>query len=204
MSSTPSIEAVPTPYGRTVFRSRLEADWARTLDINGIAWEYEPETITLFSGVDYLPDFRLPDLGTWIEVKGPGVPRVEKAYELARNRACHCTAGCSCRWAGGELVLIGRESLRDDGPRRTRHGYTNWETAHGVNAHFATCPMCRRNQWIRLGRRPACRACAFPLHAATVMHRAVDRRLRFAEAADGVSQVFGGGVFPGESEWGTP
>ncbi|MET8978974.1 hypothetical protein ABZX85_25475 [Streptomyces sp. NPDC004539] len=52
MVSTPdvpdaSIDAVPTRYGDTTFRSRLEADWAATLDGNGIRWEYEPETITL-------------------------------------------------------------------------------------------------------------------------------------------------------------
>lgn len=30
------IEAVPTEYGGTTFRSRLEADWARTLDTQSI------------------------------------------------------------------------------------------------------------------------------------------------------------------------
>ncbi|WP_318209438.1 MULTISPECIES: hypothetical protein [unclassified Streptomyces] len=73
----PSIDAVPTVYGNTMFRSRLEADWAATLDVNGIAWQYEPETISLEPGALYLPDFWLPDLGTWIEVKGPGIPRTE-------------------------------------------------------------------------------------------------------------------------------
>ncbi|MFI6281840.1 hypothetical protein [Streptomyces sp. NPDC050988] len=37
----PSVDAIPTRYGHTTFRSRLEADWAATLDGNGIQREYE-------------------------------------------------------------------------------------------------------------------------------------------------------------------
>lgn len=181
-----TFDAVPTPYDGTTFRSRLEADWARTLDINGITWEYEPETITLPSGVTYIPDFWLPTLGTWIEVKGPGIPRIEKAYELARDRACCCTRNCTCQWPGGELVLIGHESLRDDGPRRTRHGYTNWATAHGASAYFTTCLNCAQKQWTRISRRLECRACLVPMHHDdTVLYRAAEKRLRFAEPTDG-------------------
>ncbi|MEV6313391.1 hypothetical protein AB0M10_32980 [Streptomyces sp. NPDC051840] len=165
-------DAVPTPYDGTTFRSRLEADWARTLNLNNIRWEYEPETFTLPSGTTYIPDFRLPDLGTWIEVKGPNVPRIEKTHEFAQTR--------------DELVLVGYEPLRDDGPRRTRHGYTNWATAHGPSAYFTTCVHCGQSQWIRISRRLECRACLVPLnHDGTVLHRAHDRRLRFAEPTDG-------------------
>src|SRR5690606_22892638 len=78
-----ALEAVPTYYHGTWFRSRLEADWAATLDQYGIAWTYEPETITLPSGKTYVPDFWLPDHDTWLEVKGPGVPGLDKAHEFA-------------------------------------------------------------------------------------------------------------------------
>ncbi|MEU5979408.1 hypothetical protein [Streptomyces sp. NPDC047315] len=182
----PHLEAVPTPYDGVTFRSRLEAEWAQTLNLNKIAWEYEPETITLPSGATYIPDFWLPQLGTWIEVKGPNVPRIEKAYEHARERASHS----SSRWPEGELVLIGREPLRDAGPRRTRHGYANWETAYGPSAYFTTCLSCRASQWIPLSRHLPCRACRFLLHREDVgLHRAVDRRLRFAEPTDGWESI---------------
>ena len=82
----PSIEAKPATYHGVVFRSTLEANWAATLDQFGIVWEYEPEVFTLPSGTTYIPDFRLPELGTWLEVKGPTVPRIEKAVELGRDR----------------------------------------------------------------------------------------------------------------------
>lgn len=181
-----TIDAVPTLYGGTTFRSRLEAEWAETLSINGIVWQYEPQTLTLPSGTTYIPDFWLPTLGTWIEVKGPGIPRVEKAYELGRDRSCDCSGKCTCRWLGGELVLIGREPLRDDGLRRTRHGYTNWDTAYGPSAYFVTCVGCAQSQWTRISRRLPCRACGFPMHIDdTALLRAADKRLRFAEPTDG-------------------
>ncbi len=139
----PSMDAVPTRYGDTTFRSRLEADWAATLDGNGIRWEYEPETLTLDSGTLYLPDFWLPELGTWIEVKGPGIPRTEKAEELARTRTCRCEGSCTCRWPGGEFVLLGKPSLASDWNEpghRPRSGYANWATPFGPTAYFVTCP----------------------------------------------------------------
>ncbi|WP_146610425.1 MULTISPECIES: hypothetical protein [unclassified Streptomyces] len=92
------IEAVPTECSGTTFRSRLEADWACTLDTHSILWQYEPERITLLSGAHYLPDFWLPEIGTWLEVKGPSTPRKEKAVELGKARACHCDGPCACAW----------------------------------------------------------------------------------------------------------
>lgn len=106
------MDAVPTTYASTRFRSRLEADWAVTLDGLGILWEYEPELIVLPSGTQYVPDFWLPEVGTWLEVKGPNTPRREKATELGKVRACHCTGACSCRWPAGQLVLLGWPSHR--------------------------------------------------------------------------------------------
>ncbi|MFJ3799916.1 hypothetical protein ACIPSJ_26980 [Streptomyces sp. NPDC090088] len=192
MTSTPdvpdaSIDAVPTRYGDTTFRSRLEADWAATLDGNGIKWEYEPATITLDSGALYLPDFWLPEIGTWIEVKGPGIPRTEKTEELARTRACRCQTSCTCRWPGGEFVLLGRPSLpcdRTEPGHRPRSGYANWETPFGPTAYFVTCRGCTRAQWITLRRPWRCRACRALLEKEQA-HRPVDRFVRFVETSIG-------------------
>lgn len=63
--------AIETRYAGCRFRSRLEARWAVFFDQADIPWEYEPEGFIV--GPDqrpYLPDFRLPDCGTWVEVKG--------------------------------------------------------------------------------------------------------------------------------------
>jgi hypothetical protein len=180
---TPTIDAVPTDYRGTTFRSRLEADWATTLDANHIEWTYEPETITLPSGATYIPDFWLPELGTWIEVKGPGIPRVEKTIELAELRACHCDGDCTCRWPGGELVILGRTALPWEPGARGHQpacGYANWETPFGPSAYCIGCPGCGRTQWITLRRPWRCRVCRFLLEKQPA-HRGIDRRLRFAE-----------------------
>lgn len=63
------ISPIPTRYKGYHFRSRLEARWAVFFDAMGIAWEYEPQGFDI-DGTWYLPDFRLTDSGTWIEVKG--------------------------------------------------------------------------------------------------------------------------------------
>lgn len=73
------IKAIETRYAGCHFRSRLEARWAVFFDAAGIAWEYEPEGFESEHG-RYLPDFYLPDTGTWVEVKGTN--------EAAREALC--------------------------------------------------------------------------------------------------------------------
>jgi hypothetical protein len=50
-------------------RSRLEARWAIFFDVLGVRWEYEKDGYVLNSG-RYLPDFWMPDLECFIEIKG--------------------------------------------------------------------------------------------------------------------------------------
>ena len=64
------IKAIETFYKGFRFRSRLEARWAVFFDAMGVNWLYEPEGFELPNGMYYLPDFYLPDLGIWVEVKG--------------------------------------------------------------------------------------------------------------------------------------
>lgn len=62
------LKAIETRYKGYRFRSRLEARWAVFFDALGVKWEYEPEGYHLPSG-PYLPDFLLPEVDAWIEVK---------------------------------------------------------------------------------------------------------------------------------------
>lgn len=55
---------IQTEYNGYKFRSRLEAQWAVFFDTIGIEYQYEPE-----DGTRYLPDFYLPKLNLWVEVK---------------------------------------------------------------------------------------------------------------------------------------
>lgn len=171
-----TIAALPTIYRGTEFRSLLEASWAATLDSLHIAWEYEPETFTLTSGVKYLPDFHLTEIGTWLEVKGPGVPRVEKAYELGEMLACGCDdVACTCRWPGGEMVIVGHppapiDPWTDEAYRRwpaaakaklvRRHGgFIRWTSTRRHNSWMTRCSGCARVLWVESARLRRCPAC---------------------------------------------
>jgi len=65
--------SIKTRYNDILFRSKLEADWARLFDALGVKWEYEREG-RYFGDVFYLPDFWLPMSRQYVEVKGEFEP----------------------------------------------------------------------------------------------------------------------------------
>lgn len=180
----PSIAAVPRRYAGVNFRSTLEADWASTLDDIGILWEYEPATITLPSGTTYIPDFFLPELGTWIEVKGPGVPRIEKAIEFAETVACSCGRAGRCVRRECQMVLIGLP------PVKGRHTYRRvacWTSAAGDWPCLMRCFACRCHFWEKGRSKPACRNCG----QVTDFYWQVEE-VEFGEASRVLSDLSGG------------
>jgi hypothetical protein len=80
------IRPIETHYAGCRFRSRLEARWAVYFDALGIRWEYEPEGYELPDGTCYLPDFWLPQVGLFAEVK----PRTFTPAEVAKAAALPC------------------------------------------------------------------------------------------------------------------
>jgi len=62
------VEAIETHYKGYKFRSRLEARWAVFFNQMRITFQYEAEGYKLPSGW-YLPDFWLPQVKMWAEVK---------------------------------------------------------------------------------------------------------------------------------------
>lgn len=78
---------LPTSYSGHVFRSRLEARFAVLFDEMGIRWEYEPEGFELPHGL-YVPDFWLPELRTWFEVK-PDWEDVAEAFRITADLCAH-------------------------------------------------------------------------------------------------------------------
>ena len=83
------------------FRSRLEARWAVYFDTLGIEWDYELQGFIL-GDLCYLPDFWLPQVCMWAEVKSVGLKPIEweKCQRLA-NESRHPV-----------LMLIGTPDLR--------------------------------------------------------------------------------------------
>lgn len=81
------LKAIETKYNGFTFRSRMEARWAVFMDSLGVKYNYEPEAYELDKGLVYLPDFWVPSLETFIEIK-PDKPKAHeehKAMLLARQ-----------------------------------------------------------------------------------------------------------------------
>lgn len=64
-----NIKAIPTLYKGIEFRSQLEAKVALFFDECGIKYQYEPDNFT-DGEHGYRPDFYLPDVDAYAEVKG--------------------------------------------------------------------------------------------------------------------------------------
>lgn len=105
------IKAIETHYKGYRFRSRLEARWAVFFDTLGITWEYEKEGFRLGQAGRYLPDFWLPQVSMWTEVKPASLSadEIAKCAALAQgtNRECLLLVGMptdrayhAIAWAG--------------------------------------------------------------------------------------------------------
>jgi len=63
------IKPIATRYGNNFFRSRLEARWGIFFDELGIQFSYELEGYEINASERYLPDFYLPKVSLFAEVK---------------------------------------------------------------------------------------------------------------------------------------
>jgi hypothetical protein len=86
------MKPIETIYKGYRFRSRLEARWAVYFDAIGIVWEYEKEGYKFKNRIKYLPDFWLPQVNMWAEVK-PNCfdeQELEKVELLVRETCYSC------------------------------------------------------------------------------------------------------------------
>lgn len=111
--ASPSIKAIETLYNGIRFRSRLEARWAVFFDCLDIRYLYEHEGYT-DGRTRYLPDFFLPDLGCFVEIKPKdfGADGIKKASMLSRSGVpvylFSGDVGCTAiKFIGGEVYLYG-------------------------------------------------------------------------------------------------
>lgn len=81
--SVHNLKPIETYYDGYKFRSKLEARWATFFNEAGIKYEYEKEAYNL-GDCYYTPDFWLPELKRWVEVKGQEPTEIEthKLYKL--------------------------------------------------------------------------------------------------------------------------
>ena len=80
------IKPIETMHKGYKFRSRLEARWAIFFEALGIDFEYELEGFYIEDHGNYLPDFYLPDLDCWVEIKPTKISDAvfEKMCDFAR------------------------------------------------------------------------------------------------------------------------
>jgi len=104
------VKPIQTRYNDFHFRSRVEARWAVALDHLGIIYEYEIEGYHLDGGQLYLPDFWLPQVSMWAEVKAEPL----NANEVAKAKALARSSGFPV------LMLVGQPENKP---------YTAWEWA---------------------------------------------------------------------------
>jgi hypothetical protein len=64
-----TLKAIETSYRGCRMRSRLEARYAVAFDAMGLDWQYEVEGYDLGGRTLYLPDFWLPELEVFVEIK---------------------------------------------------------------------------------------------------------------------------------------
>ena len=92
------MKALPTSYLGYSFRSRLEARWAVFFNGAGVEYWYESQGYRLsLGGQCYLPDFWLPGLKLYAEVKGD-------LFSEQEERLCSALAAES---GFGCLLLLG-------------------------------------------------------------------------------------------------
>ena len=86
------LKAIETHYNGYHFRSRTEARWAVYFDTLKIKYEYEKEGYDLGKLGWYLPDFWLPQVSMFAEVKGQEFTKKEykKCVELVKQSNYPC------------------------------------------------------------------------------------------------------------------
>lgn len=122
------LTALPTTYNGQVFRSRLEARWAFFMNALEIPWEYEKEAYQLDTVV-YVPDFWLPSLSAWLEVKGD---LISDPIALTVIRKCTQLACLSSR----PVILAFNDPLHQ------RCAVFGVKGGFYSDAHFTTCLIC--------------------------------------------------------------
>lgn len=107
------IKAIETQYKGYRFRSRLEARWAVFFDAMKWRWEYEKEGFNI-DGLNYLPDFWLPDVNSFVEVKpyDPKGIELQKIKALAKSKRVIVATGTP---EAVPYLMYGYDSEDDEG-----------------------------------------------------------------------------------------
>ena len=105
------IMPIQTAYNGYRFRSRLEARWAVFFGALDVRYDYEHEGFAYGDG-NYLPDFSLPELRCFVEVKprmialdDPGYVRALAVQSLIGVRVVSLYIICGNPWPGEYTII---------------------------------------------------------------------------------------------------
>lgn len=136
------MRVLETFYRGYRFRSRLEARWAVFMDSLAVKFVYEPEAFEL-GGVSYLPDFWVPHIKSFIEIK-PEHPNEDEQYKA--EKLCEFTKE-------NVFIIYGQPEVNESSDSAL---FFQWYTCRGfddeiigdvygdVNYLWCECPYCHR------------------------------------------------------------
>jgi hypothetical protein len=132
------IKPIPTEFNGIKYRSRLEARWAVFFRLLNVDFRYEYEGYSLNSGW-YLPDFWLPSLSLFVEIK----PTIPSAEEQGKCRDLSCVANVTIR-VGDPLADVLCHS--DTWDSISGWGQVMWFKDGGEDHPYkwCLCPICNR------------------------------------------------------------
>jgi len=136
------IRAISTRYKGYNFRSRLEARWAVFFDAAGIKWEYEAQGFVV-GKVPYLPDFYLPELVCYFEVKGSNEYDPEFFRCFAREIECRVVVAEGQIPSPQEITFSDDIGLQVFDPSDAK-GLSGGSMAWGQRDMFLVCDGCDR------------------------------------------------------------
>ena len=145
-------------YGGYEMRSHSETRWAAMMDAMGVAWVYEPQTVVTRHG-GYMPDFFLPAVGAFVEVKGPTPSQGEreKAWDTQQ------VTGFPVAFAYGRAEMVGGELFHGMLSYFSERGEVSYSTAeigaavrrwfgiHTYAAYLSAGEHQRRPDYVLLG-----------------------------------------------------
>jgi hypothetical protein len=110
-----AIQPIETTYNGVKYRSRTEARWAVFFDSIGLRAQYEADGFLIREG-GYLPDFWLPDVRVFLEVKGvePTIEERTKCSALTTAASCDVLIAIGAPEMAFSLLWCDREGWRDD------------------------------------------------------------------------------------------
>jgi hypothetical protein len=139
---TNNIKPIQTEFKGILYRSRTEARWAVFMDYLNVEFEYEPEGFDLGVHGWYIPDFYLPQIDIFLEIKPSMIIHPSPTEEFAILTKKNIITFCGPPPDPNTLMdFNGGES-----------GF--FQTPYGSDFYywFCVCPHCRRADIKFMGR----------------------------------------------------